>query len=161
MWSPNILKVWFVRIGPIRLAWRVKFCYSVSAIERVYIQLSIHDQFLFIRWSIINEEALWFVSSCCNCDNSGLLDVTELSNGNWQGKSPNMCLTQNVGIFWVVVECNYQWRILSAKFLFALQLLLFQSVDKVQKWTLWVRVTTNNQLNILFSLLELVAADCV
>jgi len=72
-----------------------------------------------------------------------------------------MCLTQNVGIFWVVVECNYQWRILSAKFLFALQLLLFQSVDKVQKWTLWVRVTTNNQLNILFSLLELVAADCV
>lgn len=47
------------------LAWHIKYCYSVSAIEYVYIQLCIHDQLLFIRWSIINEEALWFVSSCC------------------------------------------------------------------------------------------------
>lgn len=34
-------------------------------------------------------------------------------------------------------------------------------VGKVQMWTLWVRVTTNNQLNMLLYLLELVAADCV
>lgn len=58
------------------------------------------------------------------CDNSGLLDATELSNGNRQGNSPNMCLTQNVGIFWVVLECYYQWRSLPAKFILALQLLV-------------------------------------
>lgn len=96
------------------------------------------------------------------CDNSGLLDVTELSNGNWQGNSPNMCLTHNIGIYWVVLKNYKEWRSLPAKFLLALQLLLlFSLVGKVQMWTLWVRVTTNNQLNMLLCLLELVAADCV
>ncbi len=58
------------------------------------------------------------------CDNSGLLDVTELSNGNWQGNSPNMCLTHNIGIYWVVFKNDKEWRSLPAKFLLALQLLL-------------------------------------
>ncbi len=75
------------------------------------------------------------------CDNSGLLDVTEFSIGNWQGNSPNMCLTHNIGIYWVVLQNDKEWRSLPAKFLLALQLfLLFSLVGKVQMWTLWVRL---------------------
>lgn len=73
-----------------------------------------------------------------------------------------MCLTHNIGIYWVVLKYYKEWRSLPAKFLLALQLLLlFSLVGKVQMWTLWVRIITNNQLNMLLCLLELVVADCV
>lgn len=77
---------------------------NLSAIEYVYI-VKMKRILISKLVSYKTRKYYDFILLMLYCDNSGLLDGTELSNGIWHGNSPNMCLTQNIGIFWAALGC--------------------------------------------------------